>query len=61
MMLATDWEGEDPTGWWMTEKYDGIRAIWTGSQFVSRTGKVIPVPEFFKLGLPSFGLDGELW
>ena len=28
-MLAEKWEPEiDPTGWWMSEKLDGVRAVW---------------------------------
>jgi DNA ligase-1 len=60
--LATEWKAEtDPTGWWMSEKLDGIRAIWTGTEFVSRTGEPIGAPSWFCEGLPSCRLDGELW
>jgi DNA ligase-1 len=31
-----DPEKHDPTGWWMSEKLDGVRAYWTGSNFYSR-------------------------
>ena len=63
LMLATDWDNEimDPTGWWMSEKYDGIRAYWDGSQMFMRTGRKVPLPEKFKDRLPSVALDGELW
>jgi DNA ligase-1 len=38
VMLAHvfDPEKHDPTGWWMSEKLDGVRAYWTGSNFYSR-------------------------
>ncbi|KKK72162.1 hypothetical protein LCGC14_2906640 [marine sediment metagenome] len=53
---------KDVTGWWMSEKYDGIRAIWDGENFMSRTEKLIQAPEWFKEGLPKgVTLDGELW
>jgi DNA ligase-1 len=52
----------DPTGWWMSEKYDGIRAIWTGKRLMSRTGKVITAPQSFLSLLPSdSSFDGELF
>ena len=31
-----------PVGWLLSEKYDGYRAVWTGTKFVSRNNK-----EFF--------------
>jgi DNA ligase-1 len=52
----------DPTGWWMSEKFDGIRAIWTGKNLISRTGKVITAPQSFLSLLPSdSSFDGELF
>lgn len=45
----------------MSEKYDGVRAIWDGEDFVSRHGKVLNVPDWFKEGMPRVRLDGELW
>lgn len=29
---------QDPTGWLMSEKLDGIRAFWDGSKFFSKPG-----------------------
>ena len=51
----------DPTGWTMTEKYDGMRLYWNGSDFISRLGKKVEVPDTLKSQMPSFALDGELW
>lgn len=52
----------NPKGWWMSEKLDGIRAIWTGEQLVSRNGKVFLAPEWFTNSLPkNVVLDGELF
>jgi DNA polymerase/3'-5' exonuclease PolX len=58
-----------PTGWWVSEKLDGIRAIWDGEKFLSRnssTGlgsKVFSyVPDFIKNVMPKgVALDGEIW
>lgn len=61
-LLATDYNQKlDPTGMWMTEKFDGIRALWDGDKFYSRLGKVIRAPSFFTENLPKEKLDGELW
>lgn len=51
----------DPTGWWVSEKLDGVRAYWNGTDFISRQGNVFAAPAWFKAGLPSHPLDGELW
>lgn len=62
VMLATVWnDGDDPTGWWMSEKYDGVRGYWDGKRMLSRGGKPIALPESFHRALPPFPLDGELW
>ncbi|WP_322406218.1 DNA ligase [Idiomarina sp. PL1-037] len=45
----------------VSEKYDGIRAIWTGSQLLTRQGNLISAPEWFTAPLPAVWLDGELW
>jgi DNA ligase-1 len=53
---------QDPKGWWQSEKLDGYRAVWTGSKFVSRTGKEFNSPQWFKdIMPPKVALDGELW
>lgn len=53
----------DPTGWWLSEKYDGIRAYWDGNgKLYFRTGKEIHAPRTFLRLLPvGLPLDGELW
>ena len=45
----------------VSEKLDGIRAIWTGSELITRNGNHINAPAWFTEALPSFALDGELW
>jgi DNA ligase-1 len=62
VLLAERWDGvQDPTGWWMSEKLDGVRAYWNGQGFVSRLGNAYLAPDWFVLGLPEIPLDGELW
>jgi DNA ligase-1 len=60
-MLAKIYEGQDVTGWMVSEKLDGVRAIWTGTEFISRAGKPINAPNWFKSKMPMCELDGELW
>lgn len=62
ILLAHKWETEhDPTGWWMSEKLDGVRAYWDGEGFVSRLGNRFSAPDWFIADLPADTLDGELW
>lgn len=49
------------SGWLMSEKYDGVRGIWTGTRLVTRTGNEIHAPAWFTASFPPFALDGELW
>ncbi|MBV8656579.1 MAG: DNA ligase [Burkholderiales bacterium] len=51
----------DPTGWWLSEKLDGVRAWWDGKRFLSRLGNEYLAPDWFIAGMPDFPLDGELW
>jgi DNA ligase-1 len=51
----------DPTGWWLTEKFDGMRLYWDGNQFFTRQGSMVNAPEFITKDLPKTALDGELW
>ncbi|RYY79191.1 MAG: DNA ligase [Comamonadaceae bacterium] len=48
-------------GWWISEKYDGMRARWDGQQLWSRGGERIAAPPWFTAGWPAQPLDGELW
>lgn len=45
----------------VSEKYDGIRAIWTGDKLLTRQGNPISAPAWFTDKLPRVWLDGELW
>ena len=63
VLLAHSFEDSDvdPTGWWVSEKLDGVRAYWDGQNFISRQGNIFHAPAWFKAGLPAHTLDGELW
>src|SRR5947209_4846684 len=63
LLLAETWDNAtDLTGWWMSEKLDGVRAYWDGRQFLSRLGNLYHAPDWFTAGLPAdVPLDGELW
>lgn len=47
--------------YWMSEKYDGVRALWDGRRLLSRGGKPFAAPAWFVDALPAAVLDGELW
>ena len=52
----------DPTGYWMSEKFDGIRAYWDGKDFYSRLGNLILAPDWFVRDFPhDIELNGELF
>lgn len=51
----------DPADYWVSEKYDGVRAIWDGRDLRFRSGHRVAAPQWFIDGLPSQALDGELW
>jgi len=63
LLLADVWNSSvDPTGWWMSEKYDGLRGYWDGQTLWTRKGQVVHAPGYFLAELPrGFALDGELW
>jgi DNA ligase-1 len=62
LLLAESWDNAmDLSGWWMSEKLDGVRAYWDGKQFLSRQGNLYHAPAWFIEGLPATPLDGELW
>ncbi len=53
--------GIDPTGWLVSEKLDGVRALWDGVQLRFRSGRPVAAPGWFLARLPRVPLDGELW
>jgi DNA ligase 1 len=53
--------GTDVELYLISEKFDGVRAVWDGSTFHTRTDHVIATPAWFTKDLPKTPLDGELW
>ena len=62
-MLAQSYnqKRDDPTGWLMREKLDGVRCYWDGTTMFTRNGNELYAPEEWKKMLPPITLDGELW
>jgi DNA ligase-1 len=54
-------EGIDVSNYWISEKLDGVRAVWDGRVLRFRSGNPVPAPQWFLDGLPAEALDGELW
>ncbi len=62
LMRATPFESGLPlAGFWVSEKYDGVRGYWDGHQLLTRGGNPIAAPAWFTAGWPTTPLDGELW
>lgn len=62
LLLARDWTaGRSPQGFLVSEKFDGVRALWNGRQLRFRGGGVVQAPAWFLARLPRQALDGELW
>lgn len=62
LMSAQFYQGQSLTGdYWISEKLDGIRAIWDGNQLMTRTGHRLHAPESFIKAMPDFAVEGELW
>lgn len=45
----------------VSEKFDGVRAIWREGKLVTKNGNPIHAPAWFIEALPDVWLDGELW
>jgi len=59
---ASDWDARlDPTQFLVSEKLDGVRALWDGAALRFRSGRAIAAPDWFLAELPGQALDGELW
>ena len=62
VLLAENYKsGIDVTQYLISEKYDGVRAVWDGSALYTRQGNMINAPVWFTQNLPKTPLDGELW
>ena len=51
----------DPRLYLVSEKLDGVRALWDGHSLRFRSGREVPAPAWFLQRLPPQALDGELW
>ena len=45
----------------VSEKLDGVRAVWDGRKLWFRSGRQVAAPAWFTAALPAQPLDGELW
>jgi DNA ligase-1 len=63
LSLANDYDEAEVNvaRYWVSEKYDGVRAYWDGKHLVTRAGNRIHAPEWFTRDWPADPLDGELW
>jgi DNA ligase-1 len=61
LLAQTAPTGIDPAGYLVSEKYDGVRALWDGRTLRFRSGLPIAAPADFVARLPAVPLDGELW
>jgi len=62
VMLAKNYKSHNVHNWWVSEKLDGVRAIWDGQTFWSRSGNRIHAPAEFCAEFPrDVVLDGELF
>ncbi|MCF6435930.1 DNA ligase [Pseudoalteromonas sp. MMG022] len=60
--LANTYHESTPIAHYLvSEKFDGVRAIWNGSELLTRGGFRINAPKWFTQPLGSMSLDGELW
>jgi DNA ligase-1 len=61
-LLAERYHGDiDVSRYWVSEKLDGVRAVWDGKALRFRSGNPVPAPRWFVDALPAQPLDGELW
>jgi len=61
-LLASVYTGQvDPALCLVSEKYDGVRAVWDGRVLRHRSGREVSAPRAFIASLPGEPLDGELW
>lgn len=51
----------NPADYLVSEKFDGVRAVWDGTTLRFRSGNIVHAPQWFLDRLPKTPLDGELW
>jgi DNA ligase-1 len=60
--LASAWDrSRSPAGFAVSEKFDGVRAVWDGQTLRFRSGRPLAAPDWLTAALPPEPLDGELW
>lgn len=61
-MLAKHYQEDIPVlEYLVSEKLDGVRARWTGTDLISRNGNTFTAPPWFTENFPNTVLEGELW
>ncbi|MBS1227034.1 MAG: dependent ligase [Proteobacteria bacterium] len=62
LLLAGIEQGQaDVALYLISEKIDGVRALWDGQALRTRSGNIINSPRWFTENFPPHALDGELW
>lgn len=62
LLLANEYHsGIDVSRYLVSEKFDGVRAVWDGKVLRFRSGRDVAAPAWFTAKLPATPLDGELW
>jgi len=62
IQLAVEQRADAPVSEYLvSEKLDGVRGYWDGTQLFTRSGRLISTPQWFTYGFPDYALDGELW
>ena len=62
LLLANEYHaGLDVSRYLVSEKFDGVRALWDGKTLRFRSGREVNAPAWFIAKLPATALDGELW
>ncbi|MFG6417166.1 hypothetical protein ACG02S_25035 [Roseateles sp. DC23W] len=60
LMAKSASAGIDPTPYLVSEKLDGVRALWDGNTLRFRSCRTVAAPAWFLAALPKTPLDGEL-
>lgn len=61
VQLANSYQRQPAENYLVSEKLDGVRAIWRNNQLVTRNGNRINTPSWFTENWPNVWFDGELW
>ncbi|MFT6977989.1 DNA ligase [Shewanella sp. Actino-trap-3] len=62
IQLATQYQQDTVVAEYLvSEKLDGVRGYWDGSNMLTRSGRKVALPASFTLGFPHVAIDGELW